>query len=124
MLIGISNVHIQILKKLYVIWFALKTLLLKDQIEKMLNERTFSFAGTLIKIAYFSTNSKCSTNDEVPTLSKERQEVSNGDLNHHILSGRLYFVKFETSKIEDCIKFLSSKKLQQCGRYSLVVLTP
>ncbi|XP_009621068.1 pantothenate kinase 1 [Nicotiana tabacum] len=71
--------------------------------------------GSLIKIVYFSTNSKCSTNDEAPTLPKERQEVPNGDLNHHILSGRLHFVKFETSKIEDCINFLSSKKLQQCG---------
>ncbi|KAF3656752.1 Pantothenate kinase 1 [Capsicum annuum] len=76
---------------------------------------SIDIGGTLIKIVYFSTNSKCSTSDEVPALSKERQEVPNGDLNHHILSGRLYFVKFETSKIEDCIKFLSSKKLQQCG---------
>ncbi|KAK4376880.1 hypothetical protein RND71_003176 [Anisodus tanguticus] len=71
--------------------------------------------GSLIKIVYFSTNSKCSTKDEAPALSKERQEVPNGDLNYHILSGRLYFVKFETSKIEDCIKVLASKKLQQCG---------
>lgn len=71
--------------------------------------------GSLIKIVYFSTNSKCSTNDEAPTLPKERQEVPNGNLNHHILSGGLHFVKFETSKIEDCINFLSSKKFQQCG---------
>ncbi|KAG5604566.1 hypothetical protein H5410_026058 [Solanum commersonii] len=75
---------------------------------------SIDIGGSLIKIVYFSTNSKCSTNDEAPTSSKERQEVPNGDLNHHILSGRFYFVKFETSKIEDCIKFLSSKKLQQC----------
>lgn len=98
--------------------YLLKNILM-TKIGKMLNERNFSFAGSLIKIVYFSTNSKCSTNDEAPTLSKERQEVPNGDLNHHILSGRLYFIKFETSKIEDCIKFLSSKKLQKCGRYSL-----
>ncbi|XP_060213968.1 pantothenate kinase 1 [Lycium barbarum] len=76
---------------------------------------SIDIGGSLIKIVYFSTNSKCITNDEAPAISKERQEVPNGDLNHHILSGRLYFVKFETSKIEDCIKFLSSKKLQQCG---------
>ncbi|CAN4123305.1 unnamed protein product [Withania somnifera] len=76
---------------------------------------SIDIGGSLFKIVYFSTNNKCSTNDEAPTLTKERQEVPNGDFNHHILSGRLYFVKFETSKIEECIKYLSSKKLQQCG---------
>lgn len=59
------------------------------------------FAGSLIKLVYFSRNIDSSV-----------------DLNNsksHAIEGRLHFAKFETSKINDCLEFISSRKLHMGG---------
>lgn len=58
--------------------------------------------GSLIKLVYFSKNNTSLGDDD--------------DNNKHlVLQGRLHFTKFETSKINDCIEFIRSKKLHLCG---------
>lgn len=73
------------------------------------------FAGSLIKLVYFSSNSSCTLDDNGMRVIEEKQKDSNGDVNYHFLHGRLQFVKFETAKIDECIKFLSSRQLNCNG---------
>lgn len=50
---------------------------------------------------------------------KERLGVANGNRRSYpILGGRLHFVKFETSKINECLDFIHSKQLH-CGGIAL-----
>ncbi|KAL8224569.1 hypothetical protein R6Q57_020044 [Mikania cordata] len=56
--------------------------------------------GSLIKMVFFSTSREKSTD-----------KMQNNSSKDHLLSGRLYFVKFETSKINECLDFISSKQL-------------
>jgi len=58
------------------------------------------FAGSLIKLVFFSRNSG---DDEDPP--KDLVGVSSG------VNGRLHFAKFETAKINDCLQFISANKL-------------
>nr|GMD19516.1 pantothenate kinase 1 [Ipomoea batatas] len=71
--------------------------------------------GSLIKMVYVSSNNHCSTNDQQGQLSNETVSILNGNWNHSAFCGSLHFVKFETRMISECIKFLSSKKLQYPG---------
>jgi type II pantothenate kinase len=51
---------------------------------------------------------------------KERLGISNGNRRSYpILGGRLHFVKFETSKINECLDFISSKQLHRGGMLSI-----
>ncbi|KAJ6431147.1 hypothetical protein OIU84_018611 [Salix udensis] len=56
--------------------------------------------GSLIKLVYFSRDSS----DHEDPLN-DSVGVSNG------VNGRLHFAKFETTKINDCLKFISANKL-------------
>ncbi|KAJ6760721.1 PANTOTHENATE KINASE [Salix purpurea] len=70
---------------------------------------------SLIKLVYFSRHQDRLTNDKRKKTVKERFGISNGNRRSYpILGGRLHFVKFETSKINECLDFISSKQLH-CG---------
>ncbi|KAI3696499.1 hypothetical protein L1987_79517 [Smallanthus sonchifolius] len=60
--------------------------------------------GSLIKMVYFSTNRE-----------KPIDKTQNNSSKDNLLSGRLYFLKFETSKINECLDFISSKLLHYRG---------
>ncbi|KAF9667873.1 hypothetical protein SADUNF_Sadunf15G0068500 [Salix dunnii] len=72
--------------------------------------------GSLIKLVYFSRHQDRPTNDKRKKTVKERFGISNGNRRSYpILGGRLHFVKFETSKINECLDFISSKQLHYGG---------
>ncbi|KAG6746018.1 hypothetical protein POTOM_050530 [Populus tomentosa] len=74
-----------------------------------------SSLSSLIKLVYFSRHQDRPTNDKRKKTVKERFGISNGNRRSYpILGGRLHFVKFETSKINECLDFISSKQLH-CG---------
>jgi hypothetical protein len=62
---------------------------------------------------YFSTN--YDADDEVGRSGKKSLGVSNGNRDYPVLKGRLHFVKFETSKIHDCLDFIQTKQLHLGG---------
>ncbi|KAF9671576.1 hypothetical protein SADUNF_Sadunf12G0061800 [Salix dunnii] len=71
---------------------------------------------SLIKLVYFSRHKDRPTNDKRKKTVKERLGISNGNRRSYpILGGRLHFVKFETSKINECLDFISSKQLHRGG---------
>ncbi|KAL0327261.1 UNVERIFIED_CONTAM: Pantothenate kinase [Sesamum angustifolium] len=71
--------------------------------------------GSLIKMVYFPSNSSRSIDDQVNGSSKDGLAASGDDLHYSLLNGRLHFFKFETSKVNDCIDFISSELLRHCG---------
>ncbi|KAG6747059.1 hypothetical protein POTOM_049437 [Populus tomentosa] len=74
-----------------------------------------SSLSSLIKLVYFSRHQDRPTTDKRKKTVKERFGISNGNRRSYpILGGRLHFVKFETSKINECLDFISSKQLH-CG---------
>ncbi|KAE9454613.1 hypothetical protein C3L33_13482, partial [Rhododendron williamsianum] len=78
--------------------------------------RNLSFwVGSLIKLVYSSNNSE--PDDKGKQSSKECSGVSNDSNDYPVLGGRLHFAKFETSKINDCLEFISSKQLHRHGRW-------
>ncbi|GFP88033.1 pantothenate kinase 2 [Phtheirospermum japonicum] len=83
--------------------------------EDEVSHLALDIGGTLIKIVYFSSNSSCSNDDQKNSLLKDRIDAPGGSLNYKVLTGRLHFVKFETRKINECIKFISSKRLHHYG---------
>ncbi|KAH0688261.1 hypothetical protein KY284_018814 [Solanum tuberosum] len=71
--------------------------------------------GSLIKLIYFSRHADRQVDDGRKRKVKERLGVTNGSRRSYpILGGRLHFVKFETSKINECLDFMHSKQLH-CG---------
>ncbi|KAK8657057.1 hypothetical protein V6N13_035320 [Hibiscus sabdariffa] len=73
--------------------------------------------GSLIKLIYFSRHEDQSVEDKRKKTVKERLGISNGNRRSYpVLGGRLHFVKFETSKLNECLDFISSKQLH-CGRF-------
>ncbi|KAI7753992.1 hypothetical protein M8C21_015557 [Ambrosia artemisiifolia] len=60
--------------------------------------------GSLIKMVYFSTSREKSVDKTQNKCSKD-----------NLVTGRLYFLKFETSKINECLDFISSKQLHCRG---------
>ncbi|KAJ6970508.1 pantothenate kinase 2-like [Populus alba x Populus x berolinensis] len=75
----------------------------------------FLLGCSLIKLVYFSRHQDRPTTDKRKKTVKERFGISNGNRRSYpILGGRLHFVKFETSKINECLDFISSKQLH-CG---------
>lgn len=75
------------------------------------------WAGSLIKLVYFSRHEDQSTNDERMKSVKDRLGIPNGSSrrSYPILGGRLHFVKFETNKINECLEFINSKQLHRSG---------
>ncbi|KAK4423830.1 Pantothenate kinase [Sesamum alatum] len=71
--------------------------------------------GSLIKMVYFPSNSSRSIDDQVNGSSKDGLAASSDDHHYSLLNGRLHFFKFETSKVDDCIDFISSELLQHRG---------
>ncbi|XP_024385144.1 pantothenate kinase 2 isoform X2 [Physcomitrium patens] len=81
--------------------------------------------GSLIKLVYFSrradretTNSGNRALSPVRKLDHLKRGGFEAELRRYggfpILGGRLHFVKFETSKVNDCLDFIQSKRLHLC----------
>ncbi|XP_071690984.1 pantothenate kinase 1 [Rutidosis leptorrhynchoides] len=76
--------------------------------------------GTLIKLVYFSASREQIVDKTQTNSSRDSNGVSNGSKDRRLINGKLYFIKFETSKINECLDFISSKQLhyrgvQHCG---------
>ncbi|KAI4336147.1 hypothetical protein L6164_014712 [Bauhinia variegata] len=98
------------------------TILLPNQSDDI-SHLALDIGGSLIKLVYFSRREHHqSANDKRKKSMKERLGISNGNRRSYpILGGRLHFVKFETSKINECLDFIYSKQLHRGGlesRYS------
>ncbi|KAI9381280.1 hypothetical protein POPTR_015G077300v4 [Populus trichocarpa] len=90
------------------------TILLPNQSDDI-SHLALDIGGSLIKLVYFSRHQDRPTNDKRKKTGKERFGIANGyRRSYPILGGRLHFVKFETSKINECLDFISSKQLH-CG---------
>ncbi|KAE8124235.1 hypothetical protein FH972_019139 [Carpinus fangiana] len=87
------------------------TILLPNQSDDIFH-LALDIGGSLIKLVYFSRHEDQASNDMRKKTVKERLGISNGNRRSYpILGGRLHFVKFETSKINDCLDFIYSKQL-------------
>lgn len=73
--------------------------------------------GSLIKLVYSSIDTNDGLDDKRKKSSKEFSGVPNDSNDYPVLCGRLHFAKFETSKINDCLEFISSKQLHRRGRW-------
>ncbi|KAL8534191.1 hypothetical protein ACS0TY_010261 [Phlomoides rotata] len=71
--------------------------------------------GSLVKMVYFSSSSSSLGDDQKNGFLKDGVDASSTNFNSKVLSGMLHFLKFETSKINECIEFISSKRLQHYG---------
>ncbi|KAJ9554312.1 hypothetical protein OSB04_018357 [Centaurea solstitialis] len=71
--------------------------------------------GSLIKMVYFSTSREQPVDKTQKNSSRDSHGVSRGSKDGRLLNGRLYFIKFETSKINECLDFISSKQLHHRG---------
>ncbi|KAG8476152.1 hypothetical protein CXB51_033187 [Gossypium anomalum] len=91
------------------------TILLPNQTDDI-SHLALDIGGSLIKLVYFSRHEDQSVDDKRKKTVKERLGISNGNRrNFPILGGRLHFVKFETSKLNECLDFISSKQLHRGG---------
>ncbi|XP_073039820.1 pantothenate kinase 2 [Primulina eburnea] len=89
------------------------TILLPNQSDDI-SHLALDIGGSLIKLIYFSRHENKPVNDRRKMTIKERLAVSNVNRRSYpILGGRLHFVKFETSKIYDCLDFIYSKQLHR-----------
>ncbi|KAL8121266.1 pantothenate kinase 1 isoform X5 [Apium graveolens] len=71
--------------------------------------------GTLIKMVYFSSTDNCSADSQENRSLEESNDISD-DLEICLIGkGRLHFVKFETTNINDCLDFISSNQLSTHG---------
>ncbi|GJY13397.1 pantothenate kinase 2 isoform X1 [Tanacetum coccineum] len=66
--------------------------------------------GSLIKMVYFSTSKEQPIDKTKKSASRDSNGMSNGSKDGRLINGRLYFIKFETSKINECLDFISSKQ--------------
>lgn len=74
--------------------------------------------GSLIKLVYFSRHENQTVNDRRRKIIKARLGITNFNRRSFpILGGRLHFVKFETSKITECLDFIYSKQLHRGGMF-------
>ncbi|KAE8663935.1 Pantothenate kinase 2 [Hibiscus syriacus] len=91
------------------------TILLPNQSDDI-SHLALDIGGSLIKLLYFSRHEDQSVEDKRKKTAKERLGITNGNRRSYpVLGGRLHFVKFETSKLNECLDFISSKQLH-CGR--------
>ncbi|CAA0814129.1 Pantothenate kinase 2 [Striga hermonthica] len=87
---------------------------LKEREDEVSN-LALDIGGSLIKIVYFSCSSTGSSDDHKNGLLKDGSATPSCNLNYKVLTGKLHFVKFETGKISECLKFISSKRLHHYG---------
>ncbi|KAK8981398.1 hypothetical protein V6N11_027820 [Hibiscus sabdariffa] len=91
------------------------TILLPNQSDDI-SHLALDIGGSLIKLVYFSRHEDQSVEDKRKRTVNERLGITNGNRRSYpVLGGRLHFVKFETSKLNECLDFISSKQLH-CGR--------
>lgn len=108
------------------------SILLPNQSEDI-SHFAIDLGGSLIKLVYFSrsADSSSSTSSSAVTTTVQspvRKKKSSAYLKRAgflaglrrcgvfpILGGRLHFVKFETSKVDDCLEFIESKRLHLCN---------
>ncbi|PRQ40742.1 putative pantothenate kinase [Rosa chinensis] len=91
------------------------TILLPNQSDH-LSHLALDIGGSLIKLVYFSRHEDQSIDDKRKKTLKERLGISNGSRRSYpVLGGRLHFVKFETTKINECLDFIYSKQLHRGG---------
>lgn len=91
------------------------TILLPNQSDDI-SHLALDIGGSLIKLVYFSRHEDQSFDDKRKKTIKERLGISNGNRRSYpILGGRLHFVKFETTKINECLDFIHSKQLHRGG---------
>ncbi|GMI99465.1 pantothenate kinase 2 [Hibiscus trionum] len=89
------------------------TILLPNQSDDI-SHLALDIGGSLIKLIYFSRHEDQSVEDKRKKTVKERLGISNGNRRSYpVLGGRLHFVKFETSKLNECLDFISSKQLHR-----------
>ncbi|KAF3329022.1 pantothenate kinase 2-like isoform X1 [Carex littledalei] len=90
------------------------TILLPNQSDDI-SHLALDIGGSLIKLVYFSRHAESLTDDSRKKSLSRKFGITNGNWrNYPILGGRLHFVKFETSKLNECLDFISSKQLH-CG---------
>ncbi|KAA6417475.1 MAG: pantothenate kinase 2, partial [Trebouxia sp. A1-2] len=82
------------------------SIVLPHQDASYISHIALDIGGSLIKLVYFSSDKPGS--DEKPIRSS-----SSGSSSSHT-GGNLHFVKFETSKIGQCLDFIKSKNLHHC----------
>ncbi|XP_068641687.1 pantothenate kinase 2-like isoform X2 [Aristolochia californica] len=93
------------------------TILLPNQSDDI-SHLALDLGGSLIKLVYFSRHEDQPADDKRKRRMKEKLGFSNGTRRYRILGGRLHFVKFETSKVNECLDFISSKHLHRGGKDS------
>ncbi|KAL1550839.1 Pantothenate kinase 2, mitochondrial [Salvia divinorum] len=76
---------------------------------------SLDIGGSLIKMVYFSSGSSSPSDDQKDSYLNDGTNTSIGTSNYNGLREKLHFLKFETSKIDECIKFISSKHLRYYG---------
>lgn len=72
-------------------------------------------------MVYFSTSKEQSIDKKQKKSSKDNNGLSKGSKEGFFLNGKLYFMKFETSKISECLDFISSKKLHCRGKICITI---
>ena len=82
-----------------------------------------SSPGSLIKMVYFSTSKEQPVDKTKKNASRDSNGVSNDSKDGYLVNGRLYFIKFETSKINECLEFISSKQLHYKGIHHDFILS-
>ncbi|XP_038685957.1 pantothenate kinase 2-like isoform X1 [Tripterygium wilfordii] len=91
------------------------TILLPNQSDDI-SHLALDIGGSLVKLVYFSRHEDRSINDNRKKTIKETFGITNGNRRSYpILGGRLHFVKFETSKLNECLDFIHSKQLHRGG---------
>lgn len=96
------------------------TILLPNQSDDV-SHFAVDLGGSLIKLVYFSRRPEVKTGVTSPV--KKPDHLKRGGFlaglrrygGFPILGGRLHFVKFETSKLNDCLDFIQSKRLHRCN---------
>ncbi|KAL6547330.1 Pantothenate kinase 1 [Orobanche minor] len=83
--------------------------------EDVVSHLALDIGGSLIKIVYFSSSTSCSSDVQKSCFLMDGICKPSGNLKYKVLTGKLHFVKFETRKISECMKFISSKRLHHYG---------
>ncbi|XWS69017.1 hypothetical protein CRYUN_Cryun04dG0143500 [Craigia yunnanensis] len=83
--------------------------------ESQISHLSLDIGGSLIKLVYFSRNDHSHRDDDEQRSQNESLCFSDNDTSQPVPEGRLHFTKFETSKINDCLEFIRSKKLRLGG---------
>ncbi|XP_043805192.1 pantothenate kinase 1 isoform X3 [Manihot esculenta] len=85
------------------------------QFPAQISHLALDIGGSLIKVVYFSTSRDNCIDCEGESSANDTLRLFSGNCKHPVLQGRLHFAKFETSKIKDCLEFISSKELHLGG---------